>query len=56
MEECSLFLENKASVEREIVFDAGGGFFSLMKVMKWRGLSVYANSIKSESERIGSRL
>ena len=29
MEECSLFLEkNKASVEREVVFDAGGGFFS----------------------------
>ena len=29
MEECPLFLEkNKASVEREIVFDAGGGFFS----------------------------
>ena len=52
MQECSLFLaNNKASVEREIVFDAGGGFFS-----PYEGddnnedLAIYAASIKSGIE------
>ena len=53
MEECSLFLErNKASVEREIVFDAGGGFFSPYEGDEnSEDLSVYANSIKSGIEK-----
>ena len=53
MEECSLFLErNKASVEREIVFDAGGGFFSPYEGDEnSEALSVYANSIKSGIEK-----
>ena len=53
MEECSLFLErNKASVEREIVFDAGGGFFSPYEGDEnSEALSVYVNSIKSGIEK-----
>ena len=53
MEECSLFLErNKASVEREIVFDAGGGFFSPYEGDEnSEDLSVYDNSIKSGIEK-----
>ena len=52
MEECSSFLEkNKASVEREIVFDAGGGFFSPYEGDEdGQGLEVYADSIKSGIE------
>ena len=53
MEECSAFLEkNKASVEREVVFDAGGGFFSPYEGDdNSEDLSVYANSIKSGIEK-----
>ena len=52
MEECSLFLEkNKASVEREIVFDAGGGFFSPYEGDEnSQDLEVYAEAIKSGIE------
>ena len=52
MQECSSFLEkNKASVEREIVFDAGGGFFSPYEGDEdGQGLEVYADSIKSGIE------
>ena len=52
MKECSSFLEkNKASVEREIVFDAGGGFFSPYEGDEdGQGLEVYADSIKSGIE------
>ena len=52
MHECSSFLEkNKASVEREIVFDAGGGFFSPYEGDEdGQGLEVYADSIKSGIE------
>lgn len=52
MEECSLFLEkNKASVEREIVFDAGGGFFSPYEGDEnSQDLEVYADAIKSGIE------
>ena len=52
MEECSLFLEkNKASVEREIVFDAGGGFFSPYEGDEnSQDLVVYAEAIKSGIE------
>ena len=52
MEECSLFLEkNKASVEREIVFDAGGGFFSPYEGDEnSQDLKVYAEAIKSGIE------
>ena len=52
MEECSLFLEkNKASVEREIVFDAGGGFFSPYEGDEnSQDLEAYAEAIKSGIE------
>ena len=52
MKECSLFLEkNKASVEREIVFDAGGGFFSPYEGDEnSQDLEVYAEAIKSGIE------
>jgi diaminopimelate decarboxylase len=52
MEECSLFLEkNKASVEREIVFDAGGGFFSPYEGDEnSQDLEVYDEAIKSGIE------
>tara|TARA_B100000683_G_scaffold83913_1_gene82804 strand:- start:1700 stop:2617 length:918 start_codon:yes stop_codon:yes gene_type:complete len=52
MEECSLFLEkNKASVEREIVFDAGGGFFSPYEGDEdSEDLTIYADSIRSGIE------
>ena len=53
MEECSLFLEkNKASVEREIVFDAGGGFFSPYEGDEdSEDLTIYADSIRSGIEK-----
>ena len=52
MQECSLFLaNNKASVEREIVFDAGGGFFSPYEGDENNeDLAIYADSIKSGIE------
>ena len=52
MEECSLFLEkNKASVEREIVFDAGGGFFSPYEGDEnSQDLKVYAEAIMAGIE------
>ena len=55
MEECSLFLEkNKASVEREVVFDAGGGFFLLMKVMTIARIYPYMLILLNlESKKIG---
>ena len=51
MQICSKFLsKNKASVEREVVFDAGGGFFSPYEGDDNKELLVYADAIKSGIE------